>query len=73
MKTPVHNKSTTKAERALTRAEKALVTKLVADGLSIQDKFRPESLYKQTSKGHYEGGAVAEIRKAKEKSRGRPA
>jgi hypothetical protein len=43
-----------------------MVAELVADGLSIQDKFRPEPLYKETGKGHYESGTVQEIRQAKE-------
>jgi CRISPR-associated endonuclease/helicase Cas3 len=50
----------------LTPAEKSLVADLVADGLSIQDKFRPEPLYKQTGKGHYVSDTVEEVRRAKE-------
>lgn len=50
----------------LTPAERSLVADLVADGLSIQEKFRPEPLYKQTGKGHYVSNTVEEIRRAKE-------
>ncbi len=53
----------------LSPEEQKLVAELVADGLSIQDKFRSEALYKKTGKGHYLGGTVEEIRKAKEESK----
>ncbi len=53
----------------LSPAEQSLVADLVADGLSIQEKFRPEPLYKQTGKGQYESGTVEEMQQAKEKSR----
>ncbi|MBI4661860.1 MAG: DEAD/DEAH box helicase [Verrucomicrobia bacterium] len=51
---------------ALSPAEQSLVVDLVADGLSIQEKFRPEPLYKQTGKGHYASDTVEDIRQAKE-------
>ncbi|HOX03622.1 MAG TPA: CRISPR-associated endonuclease Cas3'' [Candidatus Paceibacterota bacterium] len=50
----------------LSQEEQSLVAELVGDGLSIQKKFRPEPLYKRTGKGHYEGGTVEEIRRARE-------
>jgi CRISPR-associated endonuclease/helicase Cas3 len=50
---------------ALSPAEQALVADLVADGLSIQEKFRPEPLYRQTGKGHYASNTVEEIRRTK--------
>ena len=53
----------------LSPEEEKLVADLVAGGLSIQDKFRPEPLYKQTGKGHFSSGTVEEIRKAKEESK----
>ena len=53
----------------LSPEEEKLVADLVADGLSIQDKFRPEPLHKQTGKGYYLSGTVEEIRKAKEESK----
>ena len=56
---------------ALSATEQSLVAELVADGLSIQDKFRPEPLYKQSGKGHYAGNTVEEIRRAEEESRRR--
>ena len=49
----------------LTPEEKALVAELVVDGLSIQGKFRPEPLYKQTGKGHYKSRTTEEMRKAR--------
>lgn len=45
----------------LSAAECDLVAELVADGLSIQERFRPEPLYKQTGQGHYEGKTVTDI------------
>jgi hypothetical protein len=49
----------------LSPAEQSLVADLVADGLAIQEKFRPEPLYKQTGKGHYAGNTVEEIQKSR--------
>ena len=61
------------ASSHLTPAEESLVADLVEDGLSIQNKFRPEPLYKQTGKGHYASNTVEEIQRAKrDKSRGGP-
>jgi hypothetical protein len=54
------------ATGSLSPAEQSLVAELVADGLSIQDKFRPEPRYKQTGKGHFESKTVEEIQQAKE-------
>ncbi len=53
----------------LTPAEQSLVAELVADGLSMQDKFRTEPLYKRTGKGHYESKTVEEIQKTKKGAR----
>ncbi len=53
----------------LSPEEEKLVGDLVADGLSIQNEFRPKPRYKQTGKGHYQSGTVEEIRKAKEESK----
>lgn len=55
----------TTGQAKLTPQEQALVAELVEDGLSIQDRFRPEPLYKQTGKGHYEAKTVEDIRKSK--------
>ena len=68
MKTPLGNKGTAKRKAAASPAEKALIAELVADGLSIQNEFRPEPLYKQTGKGHYESKTVEEVREAKKTS-----
>jgi CRISPR-associated endonuclease/helicase Cas3 len=57
------------AVAALSPEEASLVAELVADGLGIQEKFRPEPLYQQTGKGHYESNTVEEIRQAKEKGK----
>ena len=54
------------ASPSLSPSEQTLVADLVADGLAIQDKFRPEPLYNLTGKGHYASNTVEEIRKAKE-------
>ena len=45
----------------LSPEEEKLVADLVADGLSIQDKFRSEPLYQHTGKGHYESGTAEGI------------
>lgn len=57
--------------KGLSAAEEKLVAELVADGLKIQEKFRPEPLYKRTGKGHYASDTVGEIRRAKLESRGK--
>jgi hypothetical protein len=62
-----------KSGRGLSPEEQALVADLAADGLSIQEKFRPEPLYKQTGKGHYASNTVDEIRQARKKRKeGKP-
>jgi hypothetical protein len=53
----------------LSADDQSLVADLVADGLSIQDKFRPEPLYRDTGKGHYASQTVEEMRQAKKASR----
>jgi hypothetical protein len=45
--------------------------RLVADGLSIQDRFLPKPRYKQTGKGVYRAKTVTEIRRAKKIKKGR--
>ena len=56
MKTkPTPTKDTSRETRlqtgpALSPAEKALVADLVADGLAIQDKFRPDPVYSKRGK-----------------------
>lgn len=54
-----------KSTPPLTDAQRALVADLVADGLEIQHKFRPEPLYRATGRGHYESDTVSEIRRAR--------
>lgn len=53
---------------AVTPEQRALVEKLVADGLEIQHKFKREPLYRETGKGHYTGNTVEEIRQARKLS-----
>jgi hypothetical protein len=50
----------------LSSEEKKLVVGLVAGGLTIQNKFCPEPLHKQTGKGHFDNDTVGEIRRVKE-------
>jgi hypothetical protein len=50
----------------LSPEEEKLVADLVADGLSIQDKFCSEPMYKQTGKGHFNNNTVGEIQRVKE-------
>jgi len=61
---PPHDSTT-----VLSADDQSLVADLVADGLSIQDKFRPEPLYRDTGKGHYASQTVEEMRQAKKASR----
>ena len=53
----------------LSPEEEKLVADLVADGLSIQHKFRPEPLLEQTGKGHYASQTVEAILQAKKANR----
>ena len=71
MKSPNRRGVRKKAVSALTDAEKSLVSELVADGLSIQHRFRPEPRYKQTGQGHYDAQTIEEIKKAKARSKRR--
>jgi CRISPR-associated endonuclease/helicase Cas3 len=65
----LQEQSTEYAPPKLSEAEQSLVADLVSDGLSIQEKFRPEPVYKQTGKGHYQSDTVEEIRQAKKKGK----
>jgi hypothetical protein len=65
MTSPINKKPAEENAPALTPAEKVLVAELVADGLSIQERFNPKPLCKQTGKGHFESGTAEEIRQAK--------
>jgi len=55
------------AAKPISSEEQALVSELVEDGLAIQDRFRPEPLYRTTGKGHFESCTVDDIQKAQEK------
>ena len=52
---------------SLTPEQRKLAQKIAAEGLAIQDRFRPEPLYKKTGKGHYESRTVEDIQKARRK------
>lgn len=56
----------------LTPEQKKLVDEVVEDGLAIQDRFRPEPLYKQTRKGSYDSRTVEEVKTARKKKRKDP-
>ena len=55
----------------LTDAGRAMAEAIAAEGLAIQDRFRPEPLYKTTGKGHYESRTVEDIQSAKKHSEDR--
>jgi len=52
----------------LTGDQKAMAEAIAAEGLAIQDRFRPEPLYKTTGKGHYESRTVEDIQSARKQS-----
>jgi hypothetical protein len=56
------------AGSTLNPAEQALVADLVADGLSIQEQFHAEPLYKQTGKGRHASDTVDGLKRAKQSS-----
>jgi hypothetical protein len=49
----------------LTPEEQTLVAALVEDGLSIQDRFQQEPIYRDTGCGHLESRTVDDIQAAK--------
>lgn len=51
-----------------TRTREQRLQDMIADGIAIQHKFRPEPLYKTTGRGSYKSDTVAEIAAAKKKS-----
>jgi hypothetical protein len=65
MKTRKNCRTVTTTKPTRSPAEEALVAKLLADGLSIQDRFLPNPRYKKTGKGVYRARTVTEIRRAK--------
>lgn len=54
--------------KPISAEEQSQVSELVEDGLAIQDRFRPEPLYRQTGKGHFEAHTVEDVQKARKKS-----
>jgi hypothetical protein len=46
-------------------SRKRLLKAIVAEGLAIQERFRPEPLYKTTGRGSYRSESAAEIGAAK--------
>ena len=51
-----------------TALAKRIVKDIVAEGIRIQSRFRPEPLYKLTGRGSYQSNTVQEIAEAKKKS-----
>jgi len=60
---------TTETPPQLSPEEAALVAELVADGLSIQDKFRAEPVYKEGGRGHYGRGTVPDTQRISDSTR----
>lgn len=52
--------------RKLTPERQKALDAAVAEGLSIQHKFKPEPFYKLTGKGYMKSDGVEEIRRIKE-------
>jgi len=50
----------------LSASEKAMAEAIAEEGLAIQDRFKPEPLFKNTGKGHYGSRTVEDIRKARQ-------
>jgi CRISPR-associated endonuclease/helicase Cas3 len=55
---------------SLTESQIALAQAIADEGLAIQDRFRPEPLYKMTGKGHYESRTVEDIQAARKNQGG---
>lgn len=50
-----------------TRSRETILRDIVAEGIRIQPRFRPEPLYKTTGRGSYQSNTVQEIAEAKKK------
>ncbi len=50
-----------------TRSRKTILKDVLAEGIRIQPRFRPEPLYKTTGKGSYQANTVVEVAEAKKK------
>ena len=57
--------SPSQSSTPLSAAERDLVAELVADGLSIQEQFRPEPTYKITGQGPCPGETVNDLLNAR--------
>ena len=57
--------SPSQSSAPLSAAERDLVAELVADGLSIQEQFRPEPTYKITGQGPCPGETVNDLLNAR--------
>jgi methyltransferase-like protein len=55
----------TASPHKLTTEEQHLANAIATEGLAIQDRFRPEPLYRTTGKGHYESQTVDDIAEAR--------
>ncbi|MCE0498071.1 MAG: hypothetical protein LV481_09020 [Methylacidiphilales bacterium] len=51
-----------------TRSRETLLKDILAEGIRIQPRFRPEPLYKATGKGSYQSNTVEEIAATRKKS-----
>jgi hypothetical protein len=49
--------------------ENATFQRVLADALSIQDRFQPEPVYSRTGKGFLKSSGVGELQDIKKKSR----
>jgi len=50
-----------------TRSRDVILKDVLAEGIALQSRFRPEPLYKTTGKGSYQSQTVREIAAAKKK------
>lgn len=58
-------------QNKLSKNQQTLAEAIAAEGLAIQDRFRPEPRYKTTGKGHYESRTVEDIQNARQNQRGK--
>ena len=52
-------------------AKDPMFQRVLADGLSIQDRFSAEPTYRQTGKGRLKSSGVAEVERAKRRTKRR--
>jgi len=64
---PTHPQVSNHSPTPLTAEQQKLVAEVVKDGLTIQDRFRPEPRYRDTGHGHYEAHTVDDVKSARER------